>query len=372
MSEGQGEGMKAFILAAGYGKRLEPLTKAVPKPMVPVANKPIMQYNIELLRKYGIKDIIANIHYFPEQVENYFGDGSSFGVNLKYSFEEELLGTAGGVKRMSQLADIDDTFMVISSDILTDVNISRMLAHHKKKKAIATIALTQVDDVTQFGVVVLDEKERIVEFQEKPSIESAKSDLVNTGIYIFEPEMLEMIPENISDFGKEIFPRLVSERAPFYGYKMIEYWNDVGGIEKLKSANSDVLQGRVRAEVHARRVGRSTWLGRGTQVSKSAKFDGTIILGDKSVVGENVEIYGNVSIGDKCVIEEGVVISDSVIWSDTHVGKSSRLNKCLVGNWCHLEDNVKIEEGCIISNRCRIRQGKKLDPNTKIEPDQTV
>jgi NDP-sugar pyrophosphorylase family protein len=226
--------------------------------------------------------------------------------------------------------------------------------------------------VTQFGVVVLDEKEKITEFQEKPSSEEAISDLVNTGIYIFEPEILRMIPEKFCDFGKEIFPRLVSDKAPFYGYKMIEYWNDVGGIEKLKSANSDVLQGRVRAEVSARRVGKSTWLGKGTQVARSAKFDGTIIIGDKSVVGENVEIYGNVSIGDKCVIEEGTIISDSVIWSDTCVGKTSRLNKCLIGSWCRLEDNVRVEEGSVISNRCRVRQGKRLEPNTKVEPDKTI
>ena len=364
--------MKALILAAGYGKRLEPLTKAVPKPMVPVANKPVMQYNIELLRKYGIKDITAIVHYFPEQVENYFGDGSAFGINLKYSFEEELLGTAGGVKRMSQLAGIDGTFIVISSDILTDVNINRMLTYHKKKKAVATIALTPVSDVTQFGVVMLDEKDKITAFQEKPSKEDARSDLVNTGIYIFEPEILDMINGNIRDFGRELFPRLARDRELFYGYKMIEYWNDVGGIEKLKSANSDILQGRVRAEVSAKRVGKSTWLGKGTQVARSAKFEGTIILGDKSIIGENVEVYGNVSIGDKCVIEDGAIISDSVIWSDTHVGKNSRLNKCLVGSWCRLEDNVRIEEGSIISNRCRIKQGKRLDPDTKVEPDKTV
>jgi NDP-sugar pyrophosphorylase family protein len=365
--------MKAFILAAGYGKRLEPLTKAIPKPMVPVANKPIMQYNIELLRKYGIKDIAANIHYFPEQVENYFGDGSPFGVSLKYSYEEELLGTAGGVRRMSRHSKINGTFIVIASDILTDVNISRLLAFHKKKKSLATIALTPVEDVTQFGVVMLDEKDKISGFHEKPSKEEAKSNLVNTGIYVFEPEILDMIPEGkVSDFGREIFPRLVSDKTPFYGHRMIEYWSDIGGIEKLKSANSDVLQGRVRAEVSAKRVGTSTWLGRGTQVARSAKFDGTIILGDNSVIGENVEIYGNVSVGDNCIIEEGSIISDSVIWSDTHVGKKSKLDKCLVGSWCFLEDNVKIEEGCVVSNRCRVKQGRKLEPDTKVEPDKTI
>jgi len=364
--------LKAFILAAGYGKRLEPLTKAVPKPMVPVANKPIMQYNVELLRKYGIKDIIANIHYFPEQVENYFHDGRSFGVNLSYSFEEELLGTAGGVKRMSRLKKVNGSFIVISSDVLTDVNLSKMLAFHRKKKALATIALTPVEDVTQFGVVVLDKDDRIAAFQEKPSRQEAKSSLVNAGVYIFEPGILDMISEGFRDFGKEIFPKLVSNNAAFFGYKMIEYWNDVGGIEKLKSANSDVLQGRVRAEVSARRVGSSTWMGRDTLVAKSAKFEGTIILGDRASIGENVEIYGNVSIGDKCIIEDDTIISDSVIWSDTHIGKGSSLKKCLVGSWCNLEDKVSIEDGSVISNRCRVRKGMKLAPDTNIEPDKTI
>lgn len=365
--------MKGIILAAGYGKRLEPLTKAVPKPMIPVANKPIMQYNIELLKRYGIKDIIANIHYFPEQVENYFGDGADLGVNLKYSFEEKLLGTAGGARRMAKTSGVNDTFIVISSDILTDINLSKFIAYHKKKKAIATIALTPVQDTTQFGVVALDEQGRISAFQEKPARDEAVSNLVNTGIYIFEPEILDLIPdEGPFDFGHNVFPKLVEDKAAFFGYKMIEYWNDVGGPEKLMAANAELLQGGVRAEVLAKRVGRSTWMGKNTSVDKSAKFDGTIILGDNSVIGRNVEIYGNVSIGDKCVIGDGTIISNSFIWGDTHIGAGCRLNKCIVGSWCHLEDNVRIEEGSIISNRCKIRQGKKVLADTKIEPDKTI
>jgi NDP-sugar pyrophosphorylase family protein len=365
--------MKALILAAGYGKRLEPLTKAVPKPMVPVANKPIMQYNLELLKRYGIKDCIANLHYFPEQVENYFGDGSGFGVNLRYSFEEELLGTAGGVRRMAALTEIDGTFLVISSDILTDINITKMLAFHRKRGAIATIALVPVEDTSQFGVVVTDKDGRISAFQEKPSKEQALSDMVNTGIYIFEPQILGMISENkFHDFGNNVFLALVADKAPFYGYRMIEYWNDVGGLEKLLGANFDILQGAVRADIQAKRIDKSTWMGRGTRVAKSAKFEGTIILGDKTAVGDNVEVYGNVSIGDKCVIEEGAVISNSIIWSDTHIGRNARLDKCIIGNWCYIEDDVRIEEGSVIGNRSRIRSGKKLSANTKIEPDKTI
>jgi NDP-sugar pyrophosphorylase family protein len=365
--------MKAFVLAAGYGKRLEPLTKAVPKPMVPVANKPIMQYNIELLKKYWIKDLCTNIHYFPEQLENYFGDGSAFGVNLKYSYEDQLLGTAGGVKRMTEIMEIKETFMVISSDVLTDINIGNMLNHHKKTKAMATIALIPVEDVTQFGVVVIDDKTRITAFQEKPTKEAAKSTLVNTGIYIFEPGILNYIPDGKSfDFGHNVFPKLVEDKAPFYGYKMIEYWNDVGGHEKLIQANADILQGRVRAEIHARRVGRATWMGKNTEIHKTAKFDGEIILGDNCVIGENVEIYGNVAIGDKCVIDDGTIINNSFIWSDTRIGKNSRLHKCIIGNWCMLGDGVTIEEGVIMGNRCSVKAGKKVSANTKVEPDKAL
>jgi mannose-1-phosphate guanylyltransferase len=365
--------MKAFVLAAGYGKRLEPLTKAVPKPMVPVANKPIMQYNLELLKRYGIKNVIANIHYFPEQVENYFGDGSKFGLDLQYSYEEELLGTAGGVKRMAEIMKVDSTFMVISSDVLTDINIGRMLAIHKKKKAVATIALTPVRETSQYGVVVLDPNEKITAFQEKPTPETALSDLVNTGIYIFEPEILDLIPKaSFYDFGNQVFPELVKNGVAFYGHKMVEYWNDVGGLEKLRSANADLLKGIVRAEVSAKRIDKGTWVGKNTQVDKTAKFEGTIILGDKAVVGRNVQIFGNVSIGDNCVIGDNCIIKDSVIWSDTKIGSSVQMENSIIGSWCILGDNIRIEDGSVLSNRIKIRTGTKLAANTRVEPDKSI
>jgi mannose-1-phosphate guanylyltransferase/mannose-1-phosphate guanylyltransferase/phosphomannomutase len=198
--------MKALILAAGYGTRLEPLTLAVPKPMAPIVNLPTMQHNIELLKQHGCREIVANIHYYPEQIENYFGDGHVFGVNIQYSYEERLLGTAGGVKRMAGIARAGETFVVLSSDALTSINLGRMLAYHREKKALATVALSRVADVREFGVVLHDESGRITGFQEKPDPAVALSDLANTGIYIFEPEILAMIPDGFYDFGKQLFP----------------------------------------------------------------------------------------------------------------------------------------------------------------------
>ena len=216
--------MKALIMAAGYGTRLEPLTLAVPKPMVPIVNFPTMQHNLELLKKYGFTDVTANIHYHPEQIENYFGDGAKFGVNLSYSFEEKLLGTAGGVKLMAEtIAKIDGTFVVLSSDALTDINLHRLTEFHKQKKALVTVALCQVGDVREFGVVIQDETGRITGFQEKPAPEAALSSLANTGIYVFEPEILKLIPDGPYDFGRQLFPQLVAEKAAIYGYKMVEY-----------------------------------------------------------------------------------------------------------------------------------------------------
>lgn len=195
--------MKAFILAAGYGTRLEPLTLAVPKPMVPIVNLPTMQHNLELLKKHRFSDVTANIHYYPEQIENYFGDGSAFGVNLAYSFEEELLGTAGGVKWMAgKIARVNDAFLVLSSDALTCINLERMVEYHKSKKALATIALARVPDVSEFGIVIQDPDGKVIGFQEKPKPEVAQSDLANAGIYIFEPEVLDLIPDGFYDFGR--------------------------------------------------------------------------------------------------------------------------------------------------------------------------
>lgn len=365
--------MKALIMAAGYGTRLEPLTLAVPKPMVPVVNKPTMQHNLELLKKYGIKDIVANIHYFPEQVENFFVDGTAFGVKLSYSYEEELLGTAGGVKRMARVIDnIRDTFVVLSSDALTDINLNKLIAYHKKKKSLATVSLYPVEDPSQFGVVALDENERIGFFQEKPKREEAVSNLVNAGIYVFEPEILDMIPDGFFDFGKELFPRLISEKMPLYGYKMIEYWSDVGSLEQYRRTNIDAIQGRIRLSIPGKRVTHETFMGHQVYIDESAKFEGPVIIGDETKIGAEVKVRSGTVIGDRCVIEDGVTIDASIIWSDTYIAKGVKIEKSVIGGWCHIGEGVNIGEGSIISNRCHIGKGKTLSPGTKIKPGEVV
>lgn len=363
--------MKALILAAGYGTRLEPLTHAVPKPMVPIVNLPTMQHNLELLKHHGFVEVVANIHYFPEQIENYFGDGHNFGVNLTYSFEEQLLGTAGGVKRMAEIAGVNETFVVLSSDALTDINFQRMISYHKGKKALVTIALSQVKEVKQYGMVVQAEDGKVIGFQEKPAPEEAKSDQANAGIYIFEPEILKMVPEGFYDFGKQLFPKLVEEGAPMFGYPMVEYWSDVGGLEKYIMSNYDAMKGLVRINIPGRRVCESTWIGERQNIGSTARFEGSVIIGDRCSIGENVYIKDSI-IGDKCVVQDNAVITGSVVWSDTMIGKEVQIRHSVVGNWCHIGDKAKIADGSIISNRCVIRKDTEVPSRSCLEPNSII
>lgn len=362
------QNMKALIMAAGYGTRLEPLTIAVPKPMIPIVNVPCMQHNIELLKRYGFTNLVTNIHYHPEQIQNYFGDGFELGVNLTYSFEEKLLGTAGGVKKMGRLADVKETFLILSSDALTDINLDKIVAFHREKKALITIALAEVVDVTQFGVVITDDNDKITGFQEKPKQEEAKSKMVNAGIYVMEPEVLEMIPDGFYDFGKELFPKLMADKAAVYGYPMVEYWSDVGGLEKYIESSYDAMRGMVRVRIPGKKAARSTWLGKRANIDPSARFEGAVIVGDSCKIGKDVYIKDSV-IGDKCVIGDGAIITGSVLWSDCLIEPDANINQSVVGNWCHVEGKANIAEGSIVSNRCLIRKSAKIAAKSRLKPN---
>lgn len=359
--------MKALIMAAGYGTRLEPLTIAVPKPMVPIVNVPCMQHNLELLKRHGYKNIVANIHYHPEQIENYFGDGNAFGVNLEYSFEEELLGTAGGVKRMAKIAKVKDTCLVLSSDALTDINLGKMLEFHKRKKAKITIALAKVKEVSEFGLAVMDSDQRITAFQEKPKAQEAHSDLANTGIYIFEPEVLEMIPEGPYDFGKQLFPELIAEKYGIYGYPIIEYWSDVGGLSQYIDSCYDAMRGTVRIKIPGKKAGASIWIGERQSIERSARFEGSVIIGDRCQIGKDVYIKDSV-IGDKCVISDGAIVTGSVIWSDTFISMNAQVNRSVIGNWCRIEKQARILEGSILANRCLVRKNAQVPAMSRLNP----
>jgi NDP-sugar pyrophosphorylase family protein len=326
--------MKAMIMAAGVGSRLMPMTADLPKPMIPMANRPLMENTVQLLHKYGFDSIIANLFYHTDCISNYFGDGQDFGVTMEYSREEELMGTAGGVKRCEWF--LDDTFIIVSGDALTDIDLAELVRTHKQKGALATIALKEVEDVEHFGIVITNEDGLIQSFQEKPRPEEALSRVANTGIYVFEPEIFRYIPAGqFYDFGKQVFPHLVQAGCPFYGVTVNAYWCDVGNIGTYRQANADVLGGQVRVNMA------------GKLLTSAAS---RVLLGEGVQLGQNVQLEGSVVIGPDCQIGDNVKISDSVIWGNTLIGANSTIMGAVIGSNCKLGSGTNMDVGEVLAS----------------------
>jgi len=322
-------------MAAGVGSRLMPMTTEIPKPMIPMANRPLMADTVQLLRQHSFTNIIANLHYHADCISGCFGDGQAWGVSMEYSREKELLGTAGGVKRCEWF--LDDSFIIVSGDALTDINLSALMLVHKQRGALATIALKEVEDVENFGVVITNEQGLIQSFQEKPRAEEALSRVANTGIYIFEPEIFNYIPAGqFYDFGKQVFPQLVKINAPFYGVIVEDYWCDVGNISTYRQAHADILQGKVRVNME----GNLTTLESGDR----------ILLGSGVKLGENINFEGNVVIGAGCQIGNNVTISDSVIWHDTIIGDKAILQQAVIGARCKVTAGSDIARDAVLAS----------------------
>lgn len=327
--------LKAMIMAAGVGSRLMPMTTDIPKPMIPMANRPLMANTVRLLRKHNFTEIIANLHYHADSITSYFENGQDWGVSLEYSREAELMGTAGGVRRCAWF--LDDSFIIVSGDALTDIDLAALMQDHKRQGALATIALKAVEDVENFGVVVTDEQGLIQSFQEKPRAQEALSRVANTGIYVFEPEIFRYIPaRQFYDFGKQVFPQLVKINAPFYGVEVEDYWCDVGNITTYRQAHADVLQGRVKVEMD----GELTVLPSGARV----------LLGPGVQLGENINFEGNVVIGAGSQIGNNVTISNSVIWNNTSIGDHVILQDAVIGARCKIQAESGIARGAVLAS----------------------
>jgi len=343
--------MKAFIMAAGEGTRLRPLTYIRPKPLVPLGNKPIISRIISLLKSGGITDIIINLHYKGERIKGFIGKGEDLGVDIVYSEEEVLLGTAGGVKKMEEF--LPDTFVVISGDIATDINIKEMVAFHKKKKALFTLAVSIVDDPTKYGVVSLNSDGKIQKFLEKPSRDRVFSPLVNAGIYIMEKEVLKDVPKDtFYDFGKQLLPILLERNAPLYGYLSSAYWKDIGNITDYKKVHSDIGDGKLQIPHHGELFTDNVRIGIGTYVDK-ANFFGNVFIGNNVYIEDGVTIVGPTFIGDNAKIEKGARIEESIIWEDVCIEEYSTVVKSVIG------DNTRIlKESYLVDGVfCRIPEG---------------
>jgi mannose-1-phosphate guanylyltransferase len=304
--------MKAFLLAAGKGTRLRPFTDEIPKPLVPVLNQPVMGGVMNLCRRHGFTDLVANLHYKGDKIERAFGDGGAWNVNLQYSREDNLLGTAGGVRKQADFLG-SGTFAVISGDLVTDLDLTSLLAFHRASGAVATMATKEVGDPSRFGIVVTDDSGRIQSFQEKPTSGTEKSRMANTGVYIFEPEVLDDIPVGeMFDFGNQLFPLLVEKGAPVYAMKTEAYWSDVGTLAQYLYTHWDLL---THADVKER-IGKNTVIEPGAIVSRNA------------LIGENCHIHsGAVVMGYSCIghgteVRREARVLDSIVWAAEHLSQT--------------------------------------------------
>lgn len=337
----------AMLLAAGVGSRLDPLTRQLPKPMVPFVNRPVMEHILQLLRKHGIKNVVANVHHLAHHVCSYFDDGSRWSLATKFVREEQLSGDAGGVRACREhLAD--GRFIVLMGDLITDMDISYVIGQHCDKGAIATIALKQVSDVQRFGVACLDDSGLITGFQEKPKAEEARSNLASTGVYVFEPEIFEYLDgDEQLGFGAQIFPRLIEDGLPVLGLETWGYWSDIGTIDQYKQSTWDALAGLIDVDIAGTAFGNG-WIGEGSEIDDGAQVDGIAVIGIGSRLEAGVRLSGNVVIGDHCTIKCGAILNNSIVWSGSTVGANSFINNSVIGSACSIARGTYLNGASIV------------------------
>jgi mannose-1-phosphate guanylyltransferase len=331
--------MRAMVLAAGLGTRLRPITFDMPKPMVPVLNRPVMEHILRLLARHGFTETIANLHWFPDLIEAHFGDGSACGLELTYSREEALLGTSGGVRNAADF--LGESFLVISGDALTDIDLTAMREVHESRGGIATLATKRVDDTTQFGVAITDAEGRIGGFQEKPQPSEALSDLANCGIYMFRREIFDFFPppgtskaakpgdpDGFADWAMDVFPRLLESDVPFYSHEIDAYWNDIGNLVELREGNFDALTGAVQVA----QVGEMVDGFRNREPEgDEGKLEGPVLLGPDCEIGDDVRIDGPAVIGDGARIGGGSRLRDVIVLPGAEIPANSVLIGAILG-----------------------------------------
>ncbi|MFC1474879.1 sugar phosphate nucleotidyltransferase [bacterium] len=363
--------MKAVVMAGGEGTRLRPLTLNTPKPLVPVCNKPIMVHILERLKESGINENIATLYYMADEIQNYFGDGSEFGVKMNYSIEETPLGTAGAVRAVAD--QLDETFVIMSGDAMTDFDITQAVKFHKKVGSMATIVLYRVESPLEFGVVITDDDGRIVRFLEKPGWGEVFSDTVNTGIYILDPAIFEYMEEGGNyDWSKDIFPALLEDGRPMYGCVLDGYWCDIGNLKQYREVHQDALQGKVKVAFDGKKMKGKIWVGENTEIAPGAKIAGPAIIGANCGIKDGAQINQFSIIGDNCIVEDGAQIIQTVMWNNSYVGRRAKVSNCVVCRNNVLSEEVEIQDGAVIGDGCNIGAGTKVNQQVKIWPDKII
>ncbi len=364
--------MRAVLMAGGSGTRLRPLTCDLPKPMVPVLNRPIAEHTINFLRRHNITEIIATLFYLPDVMRDYFQDGKDFGVQMTYAVEEDQpLGTAGCVKNVEEL--LDDTFVVISGDSITDFDLSKAIAFHKEKGSKATLVLTRVPNPLEFGVVITDKDSRIVRFLEKPSTSEIFSDTVNTGTYILEPSVLDYLPPDCEkDFSKDLFPLLLAREEPMYGYVAEGYWCDVGHLNAYREAQYDALAGKVRIDCCYPETTQGIRVGSNTSIDPTAKLYPPLLIGDNCRIGPRAVLEAGTVIGDNVTIGSDADLKRPIIWNGAVIGDDVHLRACVIARGTRADRRAHVLEGAVVGALSTIGEEAQISPGVRVWPSKII
>jgi mannose-1-phosphate guanylyltransferase/phosphomannomutase len=368
--------VKAVVMAGGEGSRLRPLTSRYPKPLVPVVGTPIIEHILRLLRDHGITEVVITLAYLGAEIRNRLGDGADMDMEIEYVVEDRPLGTAGSVRNAGHL--LDDTFLVISGDALTDINLGAVIQQHRDRGSHATIVLHSVPNPLDYGVVVTDPEGNVKRFLEKPSWGEVFSDHANTGIYVVEPSVLKHIkPDTVADWSRDVFPGMLRRKEPLHGAVVEEYWTDIGSIQSYIQANWDALEGKVRCHIPGRHEG-TVWIGEGVEFGIDVQLDGPAFIGDEVKLKAGAFINDHAVIDRYTVIDQHSKVSNSILWPHSYVGEQCRLRQTIicrnvtVKDGSLLEENSVIGDDCVIGRGSRINAGVKIWPNKEIEPGSTV
>jgi mannose-1-phosphate guanylyltransferase / phosphomannomutase len=359
-------------MAGGEGTRLRPMTANQPKPLLPVANRPIMEHVLRLLKRHGFTETVVTVHFLASLVRNYFGDGDDVGMSLQYATEEMPAGTAGSVKNAEDELR-DGPFLVISGDALTDLDLTEMVRFHKRNGALVTVGLTRVPNPLEFGIIIVDDEGRIQRFLEKPTWGQVFSDTVNTGVYVMEPEVLAEVPSGEAvDWSADVFPRLLKQGAPLFGWIADGYWEDVGTHESYLKAQADVLSGRVEADIAGFEVSPGLWVAEGAELDPEAILSGPLCVGEYAKIEAGAQLREFTVIGNNVVVKEGAFLHRAVVHNNVYVGQGATLRGCVIGKNTDVMASARIEESAVVGDECLIEPEAYLSAGVKVYPFKTI
>ncbi len=346
--------MKALVLAGGLGTRLRPLTLTTPKPILPLVNRPLLLYQLELFKKSGVKEVVLSISYLPQQISNCFGDGRKYGIKIRYVTESKPLGTGGAVKNSEEF--IKGRTFISNGDIIANIDLKDMAAFHRRQKADLTIALFRVADPTAYGSVKTDRDGRILHFLEKPKPSEITTDTINAGFYLFESEILNFIPPKINySSERKLFPELLKKGKRLFGYIHSGYWQDLGTPEKYLGVSADILAGKLGYHIPGRKIRKNLVAGKDSKIAKGIKIKGKLVCGKRVRIEKNVQIKGWVVLGDRCRIEKEARLSNCIVFANTKIRQGAVVENSIIGKDCLIGAYSRIGKGTVLGNGSLIR-----------------